>query len=252
MDSCPHTVDFLGISIDVVDTKGLYNRIIDFAQDGKPRKVMYVNAHCMVISQKDEGYRKVLGNADLVYTDGMGIVWGVGMLGHHLPGRLTAADFMPRFFHLFAQKGLRVYLLGAHPSVAEAAERVLKHNDPSLKIVGTHHGYFVPDENDRIIEKINRTSPHILMVGMGVPYQEKWIDQHCSKINVPVIWGVGALFDFLSGRLTRGPQLLLDSGFEWLCRLFVEPRRLWRRYLIGNLFFVWYVLRWKFLKRDRA
>ncbi|MBN1842117.1 MAG: WecB/TagA/CpsF family glycosyltransferase [Deltaproteobacteria bacterium] len=239
------SVGFMDVDIAIVDEKQLFDRIILFVRQEKPRKVLYVNAHCMVISRKDKVYRNILNNAHLVYADGISLVWGARLLGHYLPGRLTAADFMPRFFSLFAEAGLRVYMLGARPGVAETAAQRLREDNPGLEIVGTQHGYFKERESERIIEGINRADPHILMVGMGVPYQEKWIDQHYDELNASVIWGVGALFDFLSGRLARGPQWLLASGFEWLCRLVAEPRRLWQRYLVGNLLFVWYVLRWK-------
>ena len=233
----------MGINISALDTRGLFDKISEFVGHGKSHKVMYVNAHCIVISQRDERYRKILDRAHLVYAGGISLVWGAKLLGHYLPGRLTAADFMPAFFSLFAEKALRVFFWGARPGVAEAAGKRIKQNNPELKIVGTHHGYFQPGEYGKIIEKINRTRPHVLMVGMGVPHQEKWIEEHFEQINAPVVWGVGALFDFLSGRLPRGPQWLLDSGFEWLCRLLAEPRRLWRRYLLGNVLFMWYVFR---------
>ncbi len=243
-------VNFMGVDIEIVNEEGLFDRIVDFARYDRPHKVMYANAHCMVISRKDESYRHILKNAHLVYADGASLVWGARLFGHYLPGRLTAADFMPRFFSLFAEKGLRVYMLGAEPGVAEAAAQRLQRDNPGLEIAGTHHGYFREWEADRIIEGINKTQAQIVMVGMGVPYQEKWIEQHYERLNASVIWGVGALFDFLSGRLARGPQWLLDSGFEWLCRLVTEPRRLWRRYLLGNVLFIWYVFRWKLLTRN--
>lgn len=238
-------INFMDVDIEIVDEKGLFDRIIHFVRHERSRKVMYVNAHCTVISRKDEAYHNILNNAHLVYADGISLVWGARLLGHYLPGRLTAADFMPRFFSLFAEKGFRVYMLGARRGVADKAAQGLRLDNPGLEIVGTQHGYFEQWESERIIEEINKTHADIVMVGMGVPYQEKWIDRHCDRINAPVIWGVGALFDFLSGRLARGPQWLLDSGFEWLCRLLSEPRRLWKRYLFGNLLFMWYVLRWR-------
>jgi N-acetylglucosaminyldiphosphoundecaprenol N-acetyl-beta-D-mannosaminyltransferase len=247
---CEDAINFMGINIAVLDTKALFDRVIEFVNDGKPHKVMYVNAHCMVVSQRDGTYRKVLNEAHLVYADGMSLVWGARLLGDYLPCRLTAADFMPRFFGLCAEKAFRVYMLGARPGVAEAAAETLKRDNPRLAIVGTYHGYFRPQEVEGVIENINKTSPHILLVGMGVPYQEKWIEEHFGRINVPVIWGTGALFDFLSGRLPRGPQWLLDNGFEWLCRLVAEPRRLWQRYLVGNFLLMGYLFHWKFIKKE--
>lgn len=230
----------MGVDVEVVDERILFDRITGFVGQGGRHTVMYVNAHCMVIAQNDEAYRKVLNHAHLVYADGISLVWAGRLCGRYLPCRLTAADFMPRFFSRFSQSGIKVYFLGAEHGVADAAAKKLRKANPRLQIVGTHHGYFEEGESERIIDEINRVQPDIVMVGMGVPYQEKWIEQHYKQMNVPVIWGVGALFDFLSGRLARGPQWLLDSGFEWLCRLIAEPRRLGRRYILGNLLFMWY------------
>jgi N-acetylglucosaminyldiphosphoundecaprenol N-acetyl-beta-D-mannosaminyltransferase len=158
-------------------------------------------------------------------------------------------DFIFPLCEEFSNRGIRVYLLGAKEGVAHEASERLRQKFPDLQIVGTQHGYFRPEENGRIIDAINIKRPHILIVGMGVPLQEKWIVENAAALKVPVLWGVGGLFDFLSGRTWRGPPFLRDNGFEWLCRLIAEPTRLWRRYLIGNTKFLtlllWHRLFWK-------
>lgn len=243
-------INLLGVNVDVVDTEGLYHRILDFTQSGGPHKVAYFNAHCAVISCKDAVYRKILNSADLVYPDGMSIVWAARVFNRHLPHRSTGADFMERFCRRFAARGLKIYLLGARPGVAEEAARRLRRTIPELHVVGTYHGYFAQEETEKILDTIRAAGPDILLVGLGVPYQEKWIEVHYRNLGAPVVWGVGGLFDFLSGRLPRGPRWLLDNGFEWLCRLAVEPTRLWKRYLVGNMQFAWLVLHHK-LKMHR-
>lgn len=240
-------INILGVRVDVVDTQGLCKKVIEFVLDGKQHKIMYVNADCLLLSLKNKFYQQVINKADLVYADGIGVVWGARILGHHLPGRSTGADFVPDFCKVFADHDLGIYLIGAREGVAEEAANRLKMKVPHLKIVGTHHGYFAKEDRERIIASINNAKPHILLVGFGAPYQEMWIDEHATRLQASVIWGVGGLFDFLSGRTRRGPQLLLNHGFEWLCRLIVEPRRLWRRYLIGNTKFVYYLLRHRFI-----
>lgn len=245
------TIDFLGIRVDVLDTDGLRERVLALARQQGPHRVMYVNADCMLIAGKNAAYREALNRADLVYADGIGVVLGARLWGHRLPGRSTGADFMPGFCRDFAGHGIRLFLLGARQGVAAAAARRLCEQAPGLQVVGTHHGYFRPGESGRIIGQINRARPHVLLVGMGAPCQELWIDGHSHELRVPVLWGVGGLFDFLSGRTRRGPQWLLDHGFEWLCRLLVEPRRLWRRYLIGNVRFVFHVLWRRYAAGDR-
>lgn len=243
------TIDFLGVRVNVLDTKGLCEKVMTFVAQGKQRKVMYVNANCMLISRENERYRQVLNRADLVYADGVGIVWGARLWEHRFPGRSTGADFMPEFCKIFARHGLRLYLMGGREEVAkEAADRLLE-KIPNLQIVGTYHGYFKQEETEQIIQKINSAQPDILLVGLGAPYQEFWIEENAAKLDVPLIWGVGGLFDFISGRTKRGPQWLLDHGFEWLCRLIIEPRRLWRRYIIGNIKFVLYILWYRFVAK---
>ncbi|UCD58618.1 MAG: WecB/TagA/CpsF family glycosyltransferase [Candidatus Hydrogenedentota bacterium] len=242
-------VDFLGITVDVLDTQELYERVAGFVEEAKPRKVMYLNADCISVSRRDSAYRRILNNADLVYADGISIVLGAKMLGMHLPGRSTGADFIPGFCRGFAERGYRIYFLGARPGVAENAAHRLRQSVPSLDIVGIRDGYFAPEEKEQVVADIVEARPHILLVGLGAPYQERWIEENLERLNVPVVWGVGGAFDFISGRLTRGPRWLVDNGFEWLCRLLVEPGRLWRRYLIGNVKFLWYVFSYKFFPK---
>ncbi len=241
------TINLLGVNIDILDTEALGRKIIDFAGlDGK-RSVMYVNADCMLIARRNENYRRILNDCDLVYADGAGVVLGARLWGHILPGRSTAADFMPDFCRKFAGKGLRLFFLGAACGVADEAAARLRRDIPGLRIVGTHHGYFTPDQEEEVIAGVNKAEPDIVVVGFGAPGQEMWMSKNRRALNAPVVWGVGGLFDFLSGRTRRGPRILLDNGFEWLCRLFTEPRRLWRRYLIGNTTFVFYILWRRFI-----
>lgn len=243
------TVNLLGVNIDVVDTEGLRGKIIAFAQQESTRSVMYVNADCMLISQKDWAYRQVLNGADLIYADGIGVVYGARLWGYSLPGRSTAADFFPDFSRSFADHGLRMYFLGGREGVARIAADRLMEKIPGLMIVGTHHGYFSEDETARIIRKINAAEPDIVVIGFGAPKQELWIRDYGEELEASVLWGVGGLFDFLSGKTPRGPQWLLDHGFEWLCRLIAEPGRLWRRYLLGNTKFIFSLLWNRFFVR---
>jgi N-acetylglucosaminyldiphosphoundecaprenol N-acetyl-beta-D-mannosaminyltransferase len=243
------TIDFLNIPVDVLDTHGLFERIVALARSGKPNKVTYLNAHCTVLACRDAGYRDFLNRADLVYADGQSVVWAARLLGDNLPCRSTGADFLADFCRGFAGQGLRVYLFGAAPGRAEKAAGKLREAAPGLEIVGVRNGYFEPHENEALVADIVEARPDILIVGMGVPLQEEWIDRNLDRLNVPVVWGVGALFDFVAGDLARGPKFLVDNGFEWLCRLCVEPKRLWKRFLIGNLKFIFYVLAYKFSRK---
>lgn len=242
-------INFLGVNIDPVDTSELLDWLVAFAYENQTNKVMYANADCIMVAQKDQEYRQILNKAHLVYADGIGIVWGAKIFGHHIKSRSTGADFMPWFCQKFADNGFKIFLLGAKPGVAELSAQKLMQGCPQLQIAGTHHGFFEKADNDNVIRYINAAAPDILLVGMGAPYQEKWVELNAAHLDVPLLWTVGGLFDFISGKTKRGPQLLLDNGFEWLCRLCVEPRRLWKRYLIGNGLFAWKVMKSRFFQQ---
>jgi N-acetylglucosaminyldiphosphoundecaprenol N-acetyl-beta-D-mannosaminyltransferase len=121
-------------------------------------------------------------------------------------------------------------------------EKVLR--EKGLAIVGSRDGFFDEAEEDAVRE-INKLKPNILMVGMGTPKQEKWIYNHLNELDVNLCWGVGAAFEWLSGYRKRAPRWMVECGFEWLYRLYQQPKRLWKRYLVGNLVFIYHVLHWK-------
>lgn len=237
---------FLGVGLDRLNADGLLERVIGYSKAKRRGKIMYLNADCILLAMRDREYMAILNRADLVYADGIGVVLGAKLFGEKLPGRMTGADFMPDFCDKFEKSGLSIYLLGGREGAAAGAAKRLKQRCPGLKVAGAHHGYFDHERSGSVIEAINRANPHILLVGFGAPRQERWIDRNAERLDVPVIWGVGGLFDFLSGDTRRGPKWLLDNGFEWLCRLFVEPRRLWKRYLIGNAKFILYLFWYRF------
>jgi N-acetylglucosaminyldiphosphoundecaprenol N-acetyl-beta-D-mannosaminyltransferase len=151
----------------------------------------------------------------------------------------------------FAQaQGLSLFLLGAKPGVADQAAERLRQQFPDLRIVGRHHGYFdkTPGHPDNVtvLQQIDTARPDILIVGFGMPTQEQWLKDNWGQLNVKVALTGGAVFDYVSKNLARGPRWMTDHGLEWLARLLIEPRRLWRRYLIGNPVFLWRVLMQRF------
>lgn len=238
-------ITLLGIKIDRLDLEGLLKRAEEFLNSGQRFKVMYVNIHCINTAFKDLKYKKVINSADLVYCDGAGVVMGSRILGLNLFQRMTGADWIYNLCEVCSSKGYSIYLLGAEPTIAEKARDKLISQFPKLKIAGTFHGYFEENYNDHLIEKINSAKPDILLVGMGSPKQEKWINENFGKLNANIVWGVGALMDFVTGKVSRAPEWMLDNGLEWLHRLIVEPRRLWRRYVLGNPIFFFRILKEK-------
>jgi N-acetylglucosaminyldiphosphoundecaprenol N-acetyl-beta-D-mannosaminyltransferase len=169
------------------------------------------------------------------------------LLGHNLPDRMTWADFAWTLAEYCVQQGFTLFLLGARPGVADEAADRLREKLPDLHIVGTQHGYFDKtqdsEENRSVIQRINAVRPNILVVGFGMPLQERWLMENWDQIEANVALTGGAVFDYVSGNQRRAPRWMTDNGLEWLGRLIIEPRRLWRRYVIGNPVFFYRVLK---------
>ena len=209
-----------------------------------PRRVMYVNAHVLNRSQEEPALRQALERADLVYCDGYGVRLAAKALDVQTPHRMTGADWIWGLATLCEQAGHSIYMLGCDTGVARDAADRLHAQYPRLSVAGSHHGYFEigSPHDDRVVEDINERRPDIVLVGMGTPKQELWVEHHANDIDTDVLWTVGALFDYVSGRIPRAPRWLSDNGLEWIFRLAIEPQRMWRRYLLGNPVFISRVL----------
>jgi N-acetylglucosaminyldiphosphoundecaprenol N-acetyl-beta-D-mannosaminyltransferase len=243
-------VNVLGVGVDPVTVEELHAGIKRLADSGERGTVLNVNANCLNLLYDDAALREFFRNADLVFCDGSGVMLAARLLGRRIPERITYADWAWRLAAFAEAEGLSLFLLGARPGVAEkAAEKLLKRH-PDLGISGVEHGYFDHEpgsrENEAVLLGVNAARPDILIVGLGMPLQERWLMENRHRIDAGVALTGGAVFDYVSGGLRRGPRLLTDNGFEWLARLLVEPRRLWRRYLIGNPLFLLRVLGQRF------
>jgi N-acetylglucosaminyldiphosphoundecaprenol N-acetyl-beta-D-mannosaminyltransferase len=242
------------IPIDLGRPAELLRRITGWVgRTGAPRRVMYVNAHVLNQSQENPRLRRALEDADLVYCDGYGVRLAAKALEVQVPHRMTGADWIWGLAALCEQAGQSIYLLGSEPGVAREASHILQRWYPRLHVTGAHHGYFEVDSPhaERVIEDINARRPDIVLVGMGTPKQELWVQRNASRLEADVLWTVGALFDYVSGRVPRAPSWLADNGMEWIFRLAIEPQRMWRRYLLGNPVFISRVLSQARDRRER-
>lgn len=213
--------------------------IEDIIASGSSRQVVLANAHTLNLAYEKREYMDVLKRAAVVLRDGTGISWALKRKGIDPLHNFVGTDFIPAFCMSTAYKGYRIFLLGSESEVAQLAARKLEAMAPGIVISGFHHGFFNEDKTPDIVAKINASSSDVLLVAMGNPGQEFWIANNLYRLNVPVCIGVGALFDYLSGRVVRAPQWMLNAGMEWVFRLMVEPGRLWRRYVIGNPKFIY-------------
>ncbi|NLS75919.1 MAG: WecB/TagA/CpsF family glycosyltransferase [Chloroflexi bacterium] len=237
-------VRVLGIGIDPLTTDQLHERITQIIDSGRKALVLNVNVHCMNLAQRHPWLKELLNSAEVVFCDGAGVRLGARLLGYELPERITYADWMWQLAELASTRGHTLYFLGSAPGVAARAADVLRARFPALEIVGAHHGYFAKEggENDAVIAQINAAHPDILVVGMGMPLQEQWLAQNWDRVDAHVFLTGGACFDYVSGTLRRCPRWMADHSLEWLYRLLQEPRRLFRRYVVGNPTFLLRIL----------
>ncbi|MCC6178388.1 MAG: WecB/TagA/CpsF family glycosyltransferase [Chloroflexi bacterium] len=230
-------LDLCGVLVDRIDRAGALDRIAEFLESGRPHQIVTVNLDFLYLAERNAEFRETLNAADLAVADGMPIVWTSHLSGTPLPGRVTGVELVDASCRLAAQKGAGVFLLGGAPDVSEIAVVQARERYPGLQVSGYAPpiGPIGPDEDDRIVEMILRASPGFLFVALGAPRQDLWIRAHRERLGVPVAMGVGCVVDLLAGAVQRAPAWMQSTGLEWSFRLFQEPGRLWRRYLVDDL-----------------
>lgn len=215
------------------------------------RQVFFLNAHCANIRAQNAQYRAALARADMVLPDGIGVELAARMCGQTLTENLNGTDFTPKLLAEAARRGQSVFLMGGKPGTAQAAAANLCHMISGLRIAGTLDGYAQARDEDRAVATINASGADILLVAMGVPMQELWLDRHAAQLRPRLRLGVGALFDFLAGNVRRAPTPVRRARCEWLWRLAMEPRRMARRYLVGNVTFLSRAARYALGRQDQ-
>lgn len=228
------------VPVDPATPERLTRAIVDWSGrrsptgEVSPVHVSYVNAHVHNLARGNQQLRAALRDTSLCYADGTSIVWACRGHGEKIPPRLTAADFFPDVIATLTDAGRRVFLLGSADGVAQRAVHVLQRSVPHFCPAGMLSGYFDLDDSPSVIRAVQAASPDVLVVGMGTPRQELWVHDHLTTLNVPVVWTVGALLDYIAGLERRCPKWMGDMGLEWFHRFLMHPRRRALRYLIGN------------------
>jgi len=237
LDHVP-TVEILGVPVARLEPEAALKAIQRLYQVASPVIVVYANAHTLNVACRDPAYRSLLRRAALVLNDGIGLAIAARLWGRPFPANLNGTDFTPRVLHLAATRGWPVFFLGARPGVAEAAAQRLRERIPELNVVGSRDGYFRPEEAAAVVEAIRQVGTGLLLVALGNPLQEYWLERYLAATGARLGMGVGAFFDFSAGVVPRAPSWMIRVGVEWIYRLAREPSRLWRRYLIGNVLFL--------------
>ena len=219
--------------------------LVEAAVTDERLQVYFVNAHCINVAARDASYAQLLKNAPFLFADGAGMALAARIAGVGLANNVNGTDLFPRLCAAAAAAAVPLAFLGAREGVARRCATLMEREYPGLRVVWVEDGYLSSDAEDVKLAELNTSGARLLLVAKGVPAQERWIAAHAARLTVPVILGVGALFDFYSGTVPRAPPLVRKLRMEWAYRLLQEPRRLFRRYVLGNPEFIARALLWR-------
>lgn len=234
-------VEVLGLKVTRATPERALLLVEELADAPGPATVAFANAHTLNLACSDPSYLEVLRRCSVVFNDGSGLAIAGRLKRAPFPANLNGSDFSPKILELCARRGWSVFLLGSKPGVAERAAQRLKARIPGLEIAGSHHGFFAPEESEAVVRRIREAGAQVVFVAMGNPLQEQWLDRHLAGTGARLGIGVGAFLDFSAGVVPRAPAWMNRWGVEWIYRLWHEPRRLWKRYLLGVPLFLWRV-----------
>ncbi|BFT31326.1 hypothetical protein D210916BOD24_25020 [Alteromonas sp. D210916BOD_24] len=246
----PHNItDVIGLPIDnvtlddaaeqVIGTQRKFN--INDNSSTRPSVYYFVNANSVNTCCKKPELTEVLMKADSLFADGIGMRIAAKKCGSELIDNVNGTDLLPKLCERAAKSGKRIFLFGAKPGVAEKAAKNLTKSHKGLKIAGTHHGFVSEDKMPSLIAKINKSKADILLVAMGTPIQEFWVEKYASSLDCQAVMAVGGLFDFFSGAIPRAPLIMRKYGLEWVFRLIQEPVTKFERYVLGVPEFLYHV-----------
>lgn len=229
----------LGIPVHPVGVQEVHGYIDSVIGQKKQALILNVNIHCVNLALENPWLFRLLRGAQLVFCDGDGVRWGLKLLRHPPPPKITYNQWMWQLAEHCEASQYSLFLIGGKPGIAAEAAEKLRAQFPRLKIVGTRDGYFQKkgEENESIIAEINSARPDILVTGFGMPVQEKWLEENSRRIKAHIFLTGGAVFDYVSGRLAKAPDWMVRRHLEWFFRLCQEPRRLFKRYALGNVLF---------------
>lgn len=238
-------VPFLFTYVDVMTMRDTLQIIEQRIQRREKTQHVVINAGKVVLMKNDPELREIVNACPIINADGQSVVWASGFLGHPLPERVTGIDLMHRLVELSAAKGYRVYLFGAKEEVVTATKQRFEEQYPTLKIAGYRNGYFTEADMPGIVADMRASRADILFIAFSSPKKELWVRDHIDEIDIPFVMGVGGSFDIVANVTRRAPVWMQKRGLEWFYRFIQEPRRMFDRYIKGNLRFIRLVLEYK-------
>lgn len=240
------TVNIFGCDVAALNMQETVNEIEKRIVGKIKTQHVVINAGKVVLMDKDEKLKNIIKNCPIINADGQSIVWASKILKKPVPERVAGIDLMEELIKLSEKKGYRVYFFGAKEEVVTKVVDTYKDKYKDLQVAGYRNGYFTEADMPEIVEDMKNSNADILLVAFSSPNKEYWLEENMDKINIPFCMGVGGSFDVVAGKTVRAPKWMQKSGLEWFYRFLQEPKRMWKRYLVGNSKFIAITMREKF------
>lgn len=244
-------VTIMDCPIDSLTMKETINLIDKSIKNRKSLHHVVVNAAKLVNMKKDNNLRESVVNCEIINADGQAVVWASKVLGSPLPERVAGIDLMENLVALAHKKGYKIFFFGAREEVVAEVVKKYTAKYSSKIIAGYRNGYFKDEERIKIAEQIAKSQADILFVAISSPIKEIFLNEFKDLLKVPFIMGVGGSFDVVAGKVKRAPRWMQKCGLEWFYRVLQEPGRMWKRYLVTNTAFIWYIFKEKFFKKKK-
>lgn len=236
-------IEMMGCQIDNLSMDETLQKIDGFIKRGSPQQHVVVNVDKIVKAHRDPDLRRIINECSLVSADGMPVVWASRLLGKGLKERVAGIDLFEALMKRAAEQGWRVFLLGATQEVVAGVEDLYEKKYPGLTVAGFRNGYWRPDEERGVVEQIKAARADLLFVAISSPKKEQFLGAYQGEMKVPFAMGVGGTFDVAVGKVKRAPLWMQRSGLEWFFRFLQEPRRMFRRYFVDDVAFLWLLVK---------
>ncbi len=230
-------IEMMGCQIDNLSMEETLQTVEGFIKTGEPHQHVVVNVDKLVKASRDPELRRIINDCALINVDGMPVVWASRLLGKGLKERVAGVDLFEGLMRRSADKGWRVFLLGAREEVVSGVKRIYEQKYPGLTVAGYRNGYWKPEDEAGVVEQIRAAQADLLFVAISSPKKEHFLGRYQAEMKIPFAMGVGGTFDVAVGKVNRAPLWMQKAGLEWFYRFLQEPRRMFRRYFIEDMAF---------------
>jgi N-acetylglucosaminyldiphosphoundecaprenol N-acetyl-beta-D-mannosaminyltransferase len=236
-------IEMMGCKIDNLTMEETLQTVEGFIKSGQPHQHVVVNVDKLVKASRDPELRRIINECALINVDGMPVVWASRLLGKPLKERVAGVDLFESLMKRSADKGWRVYLLGAREEVVSGVKQAYEKKYPGLVVAGYRNGYWKPEEEAGVVAQVTAAKADLLFVAISSPKKEHFLGRYQAEMKIPFAMGVGGTFDVAVGRVKRAPVWMQNAGLEWFYRFLQEPRRMFKRYFVDDMAFFWLLLK---------